>query len=262
MSEDRPVVRAAADADAAALARFLPKDADPGTLFDLGLVAVVSDADGLPAGAGWLVPQAEGGLALGAAVPVGAPPGSLAAVTAFLLERTGEARVFPQPPVEPAGGTGGERFPPHAHGGARALVMLHETAFRDFLEAWTRFRAAGAALPETDDPDYASPEHLLHHVLRAGRGYLRWSAATLSLPDPRVVEPPRLADLPAAAGLFAEHLLLRWRTALVAATAPDFDLLVRPSNWGVPYCTDAMLEHAVMHPTRHAFQLRRRLPPA
>ena len=27
------------------------------------------------------------------------------------------------------------------------------------------------------------------------------------------------------------------------------------SRWGVDYCIDAMLEHAVMHPIRHVFQL-------
>jgi hypothetical protein len=28
-----------------------------------------------------------------------------------------------------------------------------------------------------------------------------------------------------------------------------------PSRWQTRYCIDAMLEHAVMHPIRHAFQL-------
>lgn len=28
-----------------------------------------------------------------------------------------------------------------------------------------------------------------------------------------------------------------------------------PSRWKTLYCVDAMLEHAVMHPIRHAFQL-------
>jgi len=27
------------------------------------------------------------------------------------------------------------------------------------------------------------------------------------------------------------------------------------SRWGVSYSVDAMLEHAVMHPMRHAFQI-------
>jgi len=28
-----------------------------------------------------------------------------------------------------------------------------------------------------------------------------------------------------------------------------------PSQWQTRYCIDSMLEHAVMHPIRHAFQL-------
>ena len=28
------------------------------------------------------------------------------------------------------------------------------------------------------------------------------------------------------------------------------------SAWGVDYCIDAMLEHAVMHPLRHTAQLK------
>ena len=28
-----------------------------------------------------------------------------------------------------------------------------------------------------------------------------------------------------------------------------------PSRWQTRYCIDSMLEHAVMHPIRHAFQL-------
>ena len=28
-----------------------------------------------------------------------------------------------------------------------------------------------------------------------------------------------------------------------------------PSQWKTRYCIDSMLEHAVMHPVRHAFQL-------
>ena len=35
-----------------------------------------------------------------------------------------------------------------------------------------------------------------------------------------------------------------------------FEDKVYTSNWGVNYCIDAMLEHAVMHPIRHEFQLK------
>ena len=32
-----------------------------------------------------------------------------------------------------------------------------------------------------------------------------------------------------------------------------------PARWKTLYCVDAMLEHAVMHPIRHTFQLERLL---
>jgi hypothetical protein len=35
-----------------------------------------------------------------------------------------------------------------------------------------------------------------------------------------------------------------------------------PSRWNVHYCIDAMLEHAVMHPIRHTFQLQELLAKA
>jgi hypothetical protein len=35
----------------------------------------------------------------------------------------------------------------------------------------------------------------------------------------------------------------------------EFSKPVYSSRWGVNYCVDAMLEHAVMHPERHRFQL-------
>jgi len=35
------------------------------------------------------------------------------------------------------------------------------------------------------------------------------------------------------------------------------DLPAYPSRWGTPYSIDAMLEHAVMHPIRHAYQLEK-----
>jgi hypothetical protein len=39
-------------------------------------------------------------------------------------------------------------------------------------------------------------------------------------------------------------------------TDEQLDKGIYPSRWGTEYCIDAMLEHAVMHPIRHEFQLR------
>jgi hypothetical protein len=46
-----------------------------------------------------------------------------------------------------------------------------------------------------------------------------------------------------------------WREPLRAVGGEHFDRPEYASSWGTLYCIDAMLEHAVMHPLRHRFQL-------
>jgi hypothetical protein len=93
------------------------------------------------------------------------------------------------------------------------------------------------------------------HVLRAGRGYLVWLCETLGLPDPAVRPAPEAADVEAEAEAYVEHLLERWRVPLAGVEPGTPDRVEAPSRWGVSYSIDAMLEHAVMHPLRHAFQI-------
>jgi len=145
--------------------------------------------------------------------------------------------------------------PPHAYPGARALILLHEAHLRDCLAVWRRAKAEGLALAACDDPSYASLEHLLHHVLRAARGYMVWCCETLGLPDPGIDKTPMPDTVEAEADAYVEHLLERWTTPLAAEPEARFNTEA-PSRWKVVYCVDAMLEHAVMHPVRHAFQLR------
>ena len=52
-----------------------------------------------------------------------------------------------------------------------------------------------------------------------------------------------------------EHVLERWRTPLQEVGDDRLETTEYPSRWQTRYCIDAMLEHAVMHPIRHAFQL-------
>jgi hypothetical protein len=47
-----------------------------------------------------------------------------------------------------------------------------------------------------------------------------------------------------------------WATPLAQVDADRFERPEYESRWGTRYCIDAMLEHAVMHPIRHAFQLQ------
>ncbi len=139
--------------------------------------------------------------------------------------------------------------------GARALVLLHEVHLRAFVALWKRARAAGLVLPPCADPDYASLESLLRHVLRAARGYMTWICASLELEDPGIAEAPPVAGIGDAADRYVTELLARWRTPLAGVAEERFGAPEHRSRWGVLYCIDAMLEHAVMHPIRHSFQL-------
>jgi uncharacterized damage-inducible protein DinB len=138
--------------------------------------------------------------------------------------------------------------------GARALVLLHEKHLRSFLTTWREAKATGVALPETDHWAYRSLETILGHVLAAARGYMVWMCKQLGLPDPGIDPIPEDDELEAKVDAYLEHLLARWREPLAEVEPARFDE-VYPSNWQVPYCIDAMLEHAVMHPIRHQFQL-------
>ncbi len=139
--------------------------------------------------------------------------------------------------------------------GARALVLMHERYLREFLVTWKQAKAANVVLPKTDDPDYLSLEFVLHHVLRAARGYMTWMCEKLGLPDPEIQPAPPPERAQAEADQYLEHVLERWREPLAGVDEARFEEAF-PSRWKTVYCIDAMLEHAVCHPLRHTFQLR------
>ena len=142
----------------------------------------------------------------------------------------------------------------HRSRGVRALVLLHERELRAFFVVWRRALAWGVQLPPTDDPDCVSPEAMAHHVLRAARGYLTWLCERLGLGDPGVAEAPEPATLETVADAYLEHLIERWRVAL--RDAPGERMAeAHTSRWGEPFTLESMLEHAVVHPMRHALQL-------
>lgn len=140
--------------------------------------------------------------------------------------------------------------------GARACVLLHDKHMRDCLAVWKQAKAANIKLPETNDEDYQSLETLLRHILRAARGYMVWMCKQLELPDPEIRPTPEPDSIEAEADSYLEHMLERWRLPLVNVPEEKFEPQTYASNWGTHYCLDAMLEHAVMHPIRHEFQLR------
>jgi hypothetical protein len=141
-------------------------------------------------------------------------------------------------------------------GGARALVLLHDRHLRSCVDAWFEAKKAVVTLPATNDPSYASMDEVLRHVLRAARGYMTWMCEKLDLPDPGIEPAPGPDVIAAEARDYMEHVLGRWRIPLAGVTDEQLDKGIYPSRWGTEYCIDAMLEHAVMHPIRHEFQLR------
>jgi hypothetical protein len=144
----------------------------------------------------------------------------------------------------------------YKYGGAKALVALHEIHIKSFYETWKEAKKVAVKLPETDDPYYKSLDTLLYHVLRSARGYMIWMCDKLNLDDPQIKETPPAEMIEEKAVEQIEHLFERWRIPLVNVEPELFEDKVYKSNWGVDYCIDAMLEHAVMHPIRHEFQLK------
>ena len=140
--------------------------------------------------------------------------------------------------------------------GARTLVILHDSYMRDCLAVWKEAKAANVTLPETTDESYESLETLLHHILRAARGYMVWICKQLELPDPEIRVAPDVDRVEAEADTYLEHVLERWPLPLADVPEEKFGPHSFLSNWGEAFSIDSMLEHAVMHPIRHQFQLK------
>jgi len=138
--------------------------------------------------------------------------------------------------------------------GARALVLLHEKALRALLPVWRRAKAADVQLPRTKDPNYASLESLLHHALGAARGYMTWLCENLGLPDPGIDPAPEASSVEQAAERYIEHLVGRWRLPLADVEEARLEA-IHKTRWGEEMSLEGMLEHAVVHPMRHRFQL-------
>lgn len=144
----------------------------------------------------------------------------------------------------------------YRHAGVHALIVLHERHLRAFLETWRIADARDVALPTTEDPNYTSREALLAHVLGCAAGYLTWVCEQLDLPRPQVQEHPEVNGFAVRADAYVEEVLRAWRAPSLHALGPDdIESQVFQARWGTPYCIDAMLEHAVMHPIRHTHQL-------
>ena len=93
-------------------------------------------------------------------------------------------------------------------------------------------------------------------MLGAAGGYLVWICEVLQLPDPGIRPAPDEAAILREADNYLEHVLERWRAGPLREVADEqLETPEYPSRWKTRYSIDSMLEHAVMHPIRHAFQL-------
>ena len=137
----------------------------------------------------------------------------------------------------------------------RAMVLLHEEYLRRFVHVWRLALESSVSLPPTNDPAYVSLEALGRHVLSSAGGYMIWMCGMLALPDPGIRSAPDASAIVQEADDYMEHVLERWRTPLIEVSDDRLETPEYPSRWKTRYCIDAMLEHAVMHPIRHAFQL-------
>lgn len=144
----------------------------------------------------------------------------------------------------------------YKYNGARSLVLLHDRHMRSCIQAWHEAKKLNIKLPVTEDEDYKSLETLLKHFLRSSRNYITWMCEKLGLPDPQIKNPPEVESIENEADGYMEYLLEKWRTPLADIEEEKFFSPVFTSRWGVDYCIEAMLEHAVMHPIRHEFQLK------
>ncbi len=81
---------------------------------------------------------------------------------------------------------------------------------------------------------------------------VRWK---LPVADPGIRSAPDPTAIVRDADDYMEHVLERWRAPLREVTNEQLETPEYPSRWQTRYAIDSKLEHAVMHPIRHAFQL-------
>lgn len=143
------------------------------------------------------------------------------------------------------------------HGGVGALVILHEQYIKSFIETWKTAKQNSINLPETDDQYYVSLDTLLYHVLRSAGNYMRWICENLKLPDPQIRTVPKVENVERELPEYLHHLLEKWKTPLLNVEESEVYSKIYPIHWCAGFTIDSMLEHAVMHPLRHEFQLKK-----
>jgi hypothetical protein len=147
-------------------------------------------------------------------------------------------------------------LPAYKYNGAQSLVLLHDNYMKSFLLTWQKAKEFNIRLPVTGDENYQSLETLLFHVLRSSGRYMIWICDKLNLDNPHIEPAPHINEIQNKAGDYLNYLLEKWRLPLVDVPEDSFRGISYQSNWGDLFCIEAMMEHAVLHPIRHEFQLK------
>ena len=143
----------------------------------------------------------------------------------------------------------------YKYSGAAALVALHEKHLNQFKNTWLKAKELGITLPPSGDPDCLSLNSLIRHVLRSAGGYMTWMCEMLGLPNPGIEPLPEQELSESDIDEYLKHLTGKWTAPLSGIEENQCHNPAYLTRWGSPYCIEAMLEHAVMHPVRHEFQL-------
>ena len=140
----------------------------------------------------------------------------------------------------------------------RALVELHSVELRKFFETWKAFKASGKPMPVAkDDPDYDSAENLAAHVQRAARGYIMWMSEQLERPITEIERAQTPEDVWKDFDGFAAATLTAWEKHAALISDAELGPTMHKTRWGDMITVETMLEHAVVHPMRHRFQLEK-----
>jgi hypothetical protein len=143
----------------------------------------------------------------------------------------------------------------YVYRGAEAMVRLHDSEMRRFFAEWETALSRGVVLPKSEDPDTASLAHLMRHVLSSACSYMEWICRVLELPDPKLDPVPEAKDIARLAEESLSKVLHRWALPLVEVEEDRFFRPGYPTRWGLDVCVESMLEHAIVHPMRHRYQL-------
>jgi hypothetical protein len=86
--------------------------------------------------------------------------------------------------------------------------------------------------------------------------YMVWICNKLNLDNPGITSPPPFNKIQNKARDYLKHIIKRWSFPLVNVPEDLFFGTSYKSNWGDDFCIGSMLEHAVLHPIKHEFQLK------